>query len=60
MEWEGDTHVTNASCRGETPALYTVIPEKPTSVGGAMMGSSYTYDVGTGGGSAPKKVSQIK
>lgn len=31
---------------GETPALYQVIPEKKTTVGGAMMGSAHIYDVG--------------
>ena len=30
---------------GETPALYQVIPEKKTTVGGAMMGSAHVYDV---------------
>ena len=30
---------------GETPALYQVIPEKRTNVGGAMMGSAHIYDV---------------
>ena len=35
------------SLSGETPALYTVIPEKMTAVGGAMMGSSHVYDLGT-------------
>ena len=42
-------------CSGATPALYTVIPEKTTSVGGAMMGSSHVYDINqTAAG--PKKV----
>ncbi|XP_071832947.1 uncharacterized protein [Apostichopus japonicus] len=31
---------------GETPALYTVLPEKKTAVGGAMMGSAHVYDIG--------------
>lgn len=30
---------------GDTPALYQVIPEKKTTVGGAMMGSAHIYDV---------------
>lgn len=30
---------------GETPALYTILPEKKTSVGGAMMGSAHIYDI---------------
>lgn len=30
---------------GDTPALYQVIPEKKTNVGGAMMGSAHIYDV---------------
>ncbi|XP_076442463.1 uncharacterized protein LOC143281241 isoform X2 [Babylonia areolata] len=30
---------------GDTPALYTVLPEKKTSVGGAMMGSAHIYDM---------------
>jgi hypothetical protein len=29
----------------ETPALYKILPEKATSVGGSMMGSSKVYDV---------------
>nr|XP_022332731.1 splicing factor 3B subunit 2-like [Crassostrea virginica] len=29
---------------GETPALYTILPEKKSSVGGAMMGSAHVYD----------------
>ena len=33
--------------RGETPALYQVIPEKETTVGGAMMGSAHIYDMAT-------------
>ena len=32
---------------GETPALYQVIPEKKTTVGGAMMGSAHIYDMAT-------------
>ena len=30
---------------GDTPALYTVLPEKKTTVGGAMMGSAHVYDM---------------
>ncbi|XP_052785992.1 splicing factor 3B subunit 2-like [Mya arenaria] len=30
---------------GETPVLYQVIPEKKTSAGGAMMGSTHVYDM---------------
>ena len=30
---------------GDTPALYTVLPEKKTNVGGAMMGSAHIYDI---------------
>jgi splicing factor 3B subunit 2 len=33
---------------GETPSLFTVLPEKQAAVGGAMMGSSHTYDVTAG------------
>lgn len=29
---------------GETPALYTILPEKKAAVGGAMMGSAHVYD----------------
>ena len=29
----------------ETPALYTVVPEKRAAVGGAMLGSSHVYDL---------------
>ena len=32
---------------GDTPALYTVLPEKRAAVGGAMMGSAHTYELGT-------------
>lgn len=32
---------------GETPTLYTVLPEKTSAVGGAMMGSSHVYDLGS-------------
>ena len=30
---------------GETPALYTILPEKKQQVGQAMMGSSHIYDM---------------
>jgi len=30
---------------GDTPALYHIIPEKKTSVGAAMMGSTHAYDL---------------
>ena len=30
---------------GDTPALYTVLPEKRTNIGGAMMGSAHVYDM---------------
>ncbi|PVD26216.1 hypothetical protein C0Q70_13886 [Pomacea canaliculata] len=30
---------------GDTPALYTVLPEKKTTVGAAMMGSAHIYDM---------------
>ena len=43
-------------CRGETPALYTVLPEKAASVGGAVMGSSHVYDVAASGSGPIKKV----
>ena len=33
------------SFSGETPALYTVLPEKSANVGSAMMGSSHIYDL---------------
>lgn len=39
-------------CRGETPTLYTVIPEKTASVGAAMMGSSHVYELGVAAGAA--------
>ena len=31
---------------GDTPALYTVLPEKKAAVGAAMMGSAHVYDLG--------------
>ena len=31
--------------RGDTPALYTVLPEKTSTVGVAVMGSSHVYDL---------------
>ena len=30
---------------GDTPALYTILPEKKTAVGAAMMGSAHVYDL---------------
>ena len=45
---------------GETPALYTVLPEKTAAVGGAMMGSSHVYDIGAAVPGAIKKVSAAK
>ena len=30
---------------GETPVLYTVLPEKLAAVGTAMMGSAHVYDL---------------
>ena len=30
---------------GETPSLYTILPERHERVGGAMMGSSHAYDI---------------
>jgi len=30
---------------GDTPALYTIVPEKRQAVGAAMMGSAHTYDI---------------
>jgi len=33
----------------ERPSLYQVLPEKRSAVGGAMMGSSHTYDLGAAG-----------
>lgn len=41
---------------GETPALYTVLPEKLASVGGAMMGSSHVYDMSAAVPGGLKKV----
>lgn len=32
---------------GEAPTLYKILPEKTASVGGAMMGSSKVYDLGS-------------
>jgi splicing factor 3B subunit 2 len=29
----------------EQPSLYTMIPEKKMSIGGAMMGSSHVYEI---------------
>ena len=32
-------------CSVEAPSLYTVLPEKSSAVGSAMMGSSHVYDM---------------
>lgn len=38
--------IEDAMDQGEqTPALYTILPEKKAGVGGAMMGSSHIYDM---------------
>lgn len=29
----------------ETPSLFTVLHEKKTNIGGAMMGSAHVYDI---------------
>lgn len=42
------------SMGGETPALYKILPEKATSVGASMMGSSKVYDI-----SAAKKANLL-
>jgi hypothetical protein len=42
------------SMGGETPALYKILPEKSTSVGASMMGSSKVYDI-----SAAKKANLL-
>merc|ERR1719270_3333175 len=40
---------------GETPNLYTVLPERRTDrIGGSMMGSTHTYDVSGGGGAGQR------
>jgi splicing factor 3B subunit 2 len=39
----------------ETPALYTVVPEKRAAVGGAMLGSSHVYDLSEATGGQTKK-----
>ncbi len=39
-------HIEDAMDQGgDTPALYTVLPEKKQTVGGAMMGSAHIYDI---------------
>ena len=38
-------HHVSFVVRGDTPALYTVLPEKSHAVGGAVMGSSHVYDL---------------
>lgn len=48
---------------GETPSLYTVLPEKRGErVGAAMMGSTHTYDVrkGAAGGIEPGEFSAVR
>ncbi|CAI8042354.1 Splicing factor 3B subunit 2 [Geodia barretti] len=40
---------------GNTPALFTVLPEKTQSVGGAVMGSSHVYDLSAAVPGANKK-----
>ncbi len=44
---------------GDTPALYTILPEKKTAGGGgaAMMGSAHVYDLG---GVSQKLISAFK
>merc|ERR1712008_282339 len=38
---------------GDTPSLYTVLPEKKADrIGASMMGSTHTYDVPAAGGGA--------
>jgi len=37
----------------ERPNLYQVLPEKRTTVGGAMMGSAHVYDIGAAGAAKP-------
>ena len=40
---------------GETPSLFTVLPERRTDrIGGSMMGSTHTYDVSGGGGAGQR------
>ena len=41
---------------GDTPALYTILPEKKSAVGGAMMGSTHVYDIAAA--AAGKKVGE--
>ncbi|XP_052106749.1 splicing factor 3B subunit 2-like [Mytilus californianus] len=43
---------------GETPALYTILPEKKQQVGAAMMGSSHIYDM-TGVQPGAKKTDKV-
>jgi splicing factor 3B subunit 2 len=40
---------------GDTPALYTVLPEKTSTVGVAVMGSSHVYDLSAAVPGATKK-----
>ena len=44
---------------GDTPSLFTVLPEKKTAVGVAMMGSSHIYDVSGVGGRMCGSVSEV-
>lgn len=39
---------------GDTPALYTILPEKKTTIGTAMMGSAHVYDISAAMASAKK------
>ncbi|XP_063426142.1 splicing factor 3B subunit 2-like [Mytilus trossulus] len=43
---------------GETPALYTILPEKKQQVGQAMMGSSHIYDM-TAAAPGAKKTDKV-
>ena len=36
---------------GDTPALYTILPERKQAVGAAMMGSTHAYDLAAAVGS---------
>ena len=39
------SNIIPCSHRGETPLLYTVLPEKTAAVGGSMMGSDHVYEI---------------
>lgn len=46
---------------GDTPALYTILPEKKTNIGVAMMGSAHVYDISaamSGGKKAGDKLTE--